>query len=191
MNWVEASKGKGIDFKNLYTTSSSNMIMGEPYEFLQDFTWQNSKQTFSANKDIGFVQTYKKGQIVYPYAYYMNEKRQVSPAFLDAISKGVLVKKKDFTEPIRISNEEVSYNESLTDKIFGKQGMFGRPRTLTLMIIGAIAGGYYSKTKNYNILLGVIVGGAIPLVAQQLLEKSVKSKVPVMTTTQMTNQSKT
>jgi len=64
---------------------------------------------------------------------------------------------------------EIEGKTTITDKIYGKSTMFGRPRTIPLMVIGAIVGGYYAKSKNYSTLLGVIVGGAIPFVAQGLL----------------------
>lgn len=78
-------------YKNKYPPSSNNSPnKGEPYVFLKDFSFINSKndESFSAN-----MVTYKKDQIVYPFPSSPNVRYVVLPEFREAIDKGVLVKK--------------------------------------------------------------------------------------------------
>jgi hypothetical protein len=72
---------------------------------------------------------------------------------------------------------EMKGNVTITDKIFGHSTMFGRPRTIPFMVVGAIVGGYYAKSKSYSTLLGVVVGGFLPLALQEILHKYDRSKM--------------
>ena len=141
---------------------NQSIDIGEPYIFLKDY------------------KTYKKKQIVYPFTSSPTEKRMVEPVFKEAIDLKILVKQNDLTK-INSNSALISENkmsEGLATKIFGHSTMFGRDRTLPFMIVGAIVGGYYAKSKSYSTILGAIVGGAIPLVLQKLLENYDRSKLP-------------
>ena len=153
--------------KELYEFLNKNynqsINIGEPYIFLKDY------------------KTYKKGQIVYPFQSSPIERRMVDPVLKEAIDLNILVKQNDLTKINSISalKSENIMTEGLATKIYGKSDMFfGRKRTLPFMIVGAIVGGYYAKSKSYSTILGAIVGGAIPLVLLKLLENYDRSKLP-------------
>lgn len=64
-----------------------------------------------------------------------------------------------------------AYNNSLTDKVFGKQGgwSFERPMRLgAYIIVGAVVGRYVAKNMKKSTTLGMVVGGLAPLLAYQL-----------------------
>lgn len=74
-----------------------------------------------------------------------------------------------------------AYNNSLTDKVFGKQGgwSFERPMRLgAYIIVGAVVGRYVAKNMKKSTTLGMVVGGLAPLLAYQLSIEYDKKNMP-------------
>lgn len=74
-----------------------------------------------------------------------------------------------------------AYNNSLTDKVFGKQGgwSFERPMRLgAYIIVGAFVGKYVAKNMKKSTTLGMVVGGLAPLLAYQLSIEYDKKNMP-------------
>lgn len=151
---------------------------GEPYVFLKDFSFSKtifndggSDLRLGATKLI--TENYKKDQVVYPFPSSPNVKMMLNPAFTKAINEGVLVPQKTAKQQA-VMVELGAYNNSLTDKVFGKQSNFvsgGGNRFLilpTYVILGAVVGRYVAKNMKKSTTLGMVLGGLAPLLAYQL-----------------------
>lgn len=74
-----------------------------------------------------------------------------------------------------------AYNNSLTDKVFGKEGGWSFERPIKLgayIIIGAVVGRYVAKNMKKSTTLGMVVGGLAPLLALKLTMEYDKKNMP-------------